>query len=212
MSNDFVIEEIFPCPVYFAHRNSDLDLLELEDVKSIVDDEEEGMHVNQRNSISNNTYIFNTKLKKIKEFCEKHIKIYVKEIINPKEELNFYITQSWLNLTEPGESHHRHWHSNSLISGIFYITTTENDKVQFNDPNATFRHQTSFEVANYNIFNSQTYVYDGNSVDLFLFPSWLEHSVEKNEKATRNRISISFNVCVKGIVGTKQGLNELILK
>ena len=212
MSNDFVIEEIFPCPVYFAHRNSDLDLLELEDVKSIVDDEEEGMHVNQRNSISNNTYIFNTKLKKIKEFCEKHIKIYVKEVINPKEELNFYITQSWLNLTEPGESHHRHWHSNSLISGIFYITTTENDKVQFYDPNATFRHQTSFEVANYNIFNSQTYVYDVNSVDLFLFPSWLEHSVEKNEKATRNRISISFNVCVKGIMGTKQGLNELILK
>ena len=63
MSNDFVIEEIFPCPVYFAHRNSDLDLLELEDVKSIIDDEEGGMHANQQNSISNNTYIFNTKLK-----------------------------------------------------------------------------------------------------------------------------------------------------
>ena len=49
------------------------------------------------------------------------------------------------------------------------------------------------------------------SNELFLFPSWMEHQVDANEKATKNRISLAFNVYVKGTVGNMHELNELIL-
>ena len=128
---DTRVELIFPTPVYCTHEKSDLNLSEIKDIENII---EEGMKKNKYNSISKNTYIFDTKLKNLKEFCEHHIKIYVKEIINSKEELDFYITQSWLNINKPGESHDKHWHPNSIISGVFYVSTIEYDRILFYNP------------------------------------------------------------------------------
>ena len=46
------------------------------------------MYKNAGNSTSENTVIFNSKLKEIKQFCEQQIQKYMlKEVINPKEEL-----------------------------------------------------------------------------------------------------------------------------
>ena len=53
----------------------------------------------------------------------------------PKEELDFYITQSWINITKPDEFHHEHFHTNSIISGVFYISTEEDDAITFSNPN-----------------------------------------------------------------------------
>ena len=127
------IHGIFPCPVYITKRDTNLSPKEAKEIRKIID--KEGVYKNGSNSISNNTDIFNGKLKKLKQLCEQQLNIYVKEVINPKEELDFYITQSWLNVTKPGEYHHKHYHSNSLISGVFYISTIEDDKITFTDPN-----------------------------------------------------------------------------
>ena len=113
------IHGVFPCPVYVAKRDTNLSSKEEKEIRKIID--KEGMTKNYGNSSSNNSDIFNGKLKKIKQFCEQQLKTYVKEVINPKEELDFYITQSWLNITKPGEFHHDHHHQNSIISGVFYI-------------------------------------------------------------------------------------------
>ena len=48
--------------------------------------------------------------------------------------------------------------------------------------------------------------------ELILFPSWLSHQVRVNEKATTDRISISFNTFVRGTFGSRKDLTELILK
>ena len=95
-----VTYSIFPCPVYIVKRDSNLSPKEEKDIGKIV---KEGMYKNTGNSTSNNSYIFNGKLKKIKQFCEQQLKIYVEQVINPKEELDFYITQSWLNVTKPSQ-------------------------------------------------------------------------------------------------------------
>ena len=76
------IDLMFPIPVYNTKRDSDLDSSEKKDIEDII---EEGMRFGGGHSFSNNTYIFNTKLKNLKEFCEHHIKNYVRKIINPKE-------------------------------------------------------------------------------------------------------------------------------
>ena len=202
------IDLAFSTPVYYARRKSDLDASEKKDIEDII---EEGMRWNEGNTQSQNSSIFDTRLYNLKEFCEQHIKIYVKEIINPLEELDFYITQSWLNVNKPGESHHRHWHSNSIISGVFYLATEEDDKALFFDPNQNVKRTICIPSKEENPFNAIVLESMVKARDLLLFPSWLEHAVPENKKATKDRISLSFNVFAKGTLGTEKNLNELIL-
>jgi len=205
-----MIYGVFPCPIYIEKRDSNVSLKEEKEIRKIV---KEGMHINiGGNLTSNDSYIFNGKLKNIKQFCEQQLKIYVKEIINPKEELDFYITQSWLNITKPGDQHHEHFHSNSIISGVFYISTEEDDKITFTDPIVKIKGLITFELKEYNTWNSTVWHFPSISNELILFPSWLTHGVEPNEKATTDRISISFNTFVKGTLGKHRDLTELILK
>ena len=205
----YAIHGIFPTPVYVIKRDSNLTPKEETEIRKIV---KEGMYKSLGNSYSNNSYIFNDKLKNIKQFCEQQLKIYVKEVINPKEELDFYITQSWLNITKPGEFHHEHSHQNSIISGVFYISTEEDDKITFSDVNAKLKEFISFEKEEFNIWNSSSWFFPVNNNELVLFPSWLNHKVDRNEKATTDRISISFNTFARGTFGSRKDLTELVLK
>ena len=155
VKNDFEIIDMFPTPVYKAKRDVDLDSIKQEE-KEIKDIIKEGLDRNEFNSITVNTYIFNTKLKNIKEFCEKHIKIYVKEIIKPKEEMDFYITQSWFHLTEPGEKMHEHTHQNSIISGVFYLSDIEDQKVYFIDASVNTKERLRIDPLEYNAWNASS--------------------------------------------------------
>ena len=209
-NQDHTIHGVFPTPVYIVKRDTNLSPKEAKEIRKIID--KEGMYNNAGNSTSNNSYIFNGKLKKLKQFCEEHIKTYVEQVIYPKEELDFYITQSWLNITKPGEFHHDHSHNNSLISGVFYISTEEDDKITFSDPNARVKELIKFEQKEYNLFNSTSWFFPSVTNELVLFPSWLNHKVDTNEKATTDRISLSFNTFVRGTLGIRKNLTELFLK
>jgi len=209
--SDNRLELIFPIPIYRARRESNLDSTEKKEIEDIV---KEGMHKNPDNSSSNNSYIFNTKLKKIKEFCEQHIKIYAEEIINPREELDFYITQSWLNVTKPGEGVHHHHHSNSIISGVFYISTVEDDGIVFSRPLDAIGINIKIEPKESTPFNVDSWGFDVSNLDLLLFSSSMGHAVLPNDrrlKSTTDRISISFNTFVKGPIGARESLTEVIL-
>ena len=208
MSNDFEVKGAFPIPVYYTRRNSDLDLIEKKEIEDIID---KGMWSSVSHSVSQNNFIFDTKLKNLKEFCEQHIKKYAEEILNPKQELDFYITQSWLNITKPGEYHHKHSHSNSIISGVFYISTKEDDNITFSDPNAKVKELISFESKEFNLWNATIWTFPATNNALILFPSWLDHGVNPNKEATTDRISLSFNTFVKGTLGLRKDLTELIL-
>ena len=77
--NDYELNGIFPTPVYIVKRDLDLDSTDEADLEYII---KEGMYRNFGNSISSDTYIFDTKFKNLKKYCEQHIKVYVEEIIN----------------------------------------------------------------------------------------------------------------------------------
>ena len=184
------IRGLFPIPVYIVKRDTNLTPREEKEIGRIV---KEGMYKNYGNSTSSNSDIFNGKLKKIKQYCEQHIKIYVEQIINPKQELDFYITQSWLNITKPGGFHHVHNHSNSILSGVFYISTQEGDSICFIDPNADIKNTIVFEYKDWNKWNSVTTYFPVSEGKLVIFPSYLEHYVEPN-LTQETRISISGNI------------------
>ena len=200
------IFKLFPIPVYQTYREIDLDLSEKKDVEDII---EEGFNFDGIHSFSKNSYIFDTKLKKIKEFCEEHIKAYAREIVSPKEELDFYITQSWLNLTKPGQCHQMHSHANSIISGAFYIQTDVGQIIECY--NKSTNHNPTMMVDRSPTDWNSNICFNVTNNQLLLFPSWLVHGVPPNEHQTKNVISISFNTFVKGTLGDRKYLDELIL-
>lgn len=218
----YKIEGVFPCPIYIAQRDTNFDESELEEVKSIIEagmfDSDGGQGGNYVSDLSarrtNNSYVFDTGLQNIRKFCEQHIQIYVDEVLSAKKDLNFYITQSWINVIKPGGFHHLHTHSNSILSGIFYISTEEGDSFSVSDPNLKIKLmlQLGSEESNFNVWNSLSWTFPVNNNLLLLFPSWLNHEVQPNEKATKERISLPFNVFARGIFGEERGLTELHLQ
>jgi len=213
--DNHLIHQAFPTPIYIAHRERvSSPIIEEDEIKQIIN---YGMYKKKNVStifhiMSNDDYIFNTKLNELKEFCEEQIKKYVKEVMNPREEIDFYITQSWLNVIAPGETSPSHLHPNSILSGVYYVTTVEEDHIVFHDPNSKIKRMTiNAEPEIPSHINSDSLRLPINTRDLLLFPSWLEHGVLENPKATSDRISIAFNTFAKGKFGGKETLSELIL-
>ena len=180
---------VFPIPVYMTKRESAPSLKEQADIEEIL---KERQNTNVGNFNSSDQYILNSRLKEIKQFCEQQIKIYAEEVINPKEDLDFYITQSWLNYTNKNEYHHTHNHPNSLVSGIIYMNADiATDSIKF------YRHRQDAIVIpspnNYNPFNSDFWWFAVKTGQIMLFPSSLHHSVAAKQ-GNNTRVSLSFNV------------------
>ena len=186
-----------------------------------ISDDENNIINHYLNDLRPNVYNFTTResyildkekgLSKLKEFIESAIDVYVKNIIvgdEYDEDLSFKITQSWVNLTQPGSAgHHQHIHTNSVISGVLYLQTNNDDSVTF--ANNYFASMTMRVVTKkYNEFNSDTWRFPVNAGKLLLFPSNLPHQVE-SVKGKEDRISLSFNVFPFGILGEKDQLGEL---
>tara|TARA_Y100000004_G_C8924740_1_gene417087 strand:+ start:833 stop:1594 length:762 start_codon:yes stop_codon:yes gene_type:complete len=209
---------LFQTPLYIA-EGYEINQNIVEETTSII--EKPGrVRKNEGNNFSDNIDIFNSlnfeeypEYEKIKKYCQSHLNNYVKEILCPiQEDVEFYFTQSWVNITRPGEFHHRHSHQNSIISGIFYLNAVKNDNVNFYHPMGSLFHQNQFEPTQWNIFNSSRYSFSPRNGDLLLFPSWLDHSVEKNHNQTKyDRISLSFNTFARGSFGRTRDLNALHL-
>ena len=71
-------------------------------------------------------------LRSLRSFIEDHVDQFARKTISTSERLEFYITQSWINYTKPGQSHHRHCHTNSLISGVLYLSAVKEAVLHWN--------------------------------------------------------------------------------
>jgi len=196
---------IFSTPVYQTKLNKEF----TKEEKKFIEKTKLDVYKNEGNVTSNNNYILDTKpLKNIKKKLDEIIKDYFDKIISPANNIKPYITQSWLNYTETNQYHHKHEHLNSLVSGVFYINChEEHDKIKFFNN----RYQTiKPEVKNWNIWNSDSWWFSVKTGDVILFPSSLTHMVE-TKQGDNTRISLAFNVFIKGTVGNNKGLTELVL-
>ena len=199
------INGIFPTPIYISKLNRKLTKKEL----SFIDSTKLDIYKNEGNTTSNDNYILNNKsFKDLKIELDLTVQDYFNKIICSSNNIMPYITQSWLNYTETNQYHHKHQHPNSLVSGVFYINCDEKfDKIKFfNDGYKTIKP----EIKDWNIWNSESWWFSVKTGDIILFPSSLTHMVETKE-GTNTRISLAFNVFIKGTVGNNKSLTELII-
>lgn len=140
------------------------------------------------------------------------INAYAKGILRVHDRIEFYITNSWININRPGDQCAQHTHNNSLISGVLYLKSPANggDLIFYRDINALvpFPPALDLEIGAQNIYNCKHFAHTPKVNDVCLFPSVLMHSVGPNE-STEERWCLPFNVFVRGDIG---GMHELHLK
>lgn len=195
--NDANISFLFADPLYRINiaEHVDSDLLE-KLVPTIRDD----LRKNDLNSVSNNDNLFNTVLKgtKLVEHIQQQLAVFKHNILGYGEKIELRITQSWLNYNKTNQSHHRHNHPNSIVSGVFYLQIDSeasefivhrhmNSAVPIIDPLPAYTTEWNSSVTNFKPVEH----------DLFLFKSQTLHSVSPNRSAIP-RISLSFNTFFHG--------------
>jgi uncharacterized protein (TIGR02466 family) len=201
-----VINGIFPTPIYISKLNRKLNSKELLFINKTKLD----VKNNEGNTTSNDNYILNNKhFKNLKLDFDLIIKDYFDKIICPTNSITPYITQSWLNYTETNQHHHKHEHQNSLVSGVFYVNSDEKfDKIKFYKRD--IYQMIKPEIKEWNLWNSESWWFPVKTGDIILFPSSLTHMVD-TKQGDNTRISLAFNVFIKGIVGNDKKLTELKL-
>ena len=105
----------------------------------------------------------------------------------------------WGNILKPGETHAPHTHSNNFLSGVFYLESDAKTGITFVDPRPAADVLVPRKKKKTNE-NSNLLSYISKQNRLIIFPSWLVHWVPINN-SKRDRISISFNVQIRGQVG-----------
>jgi uncharacterized protein (TIGR02466 family) len=197
------IISLFPTAVSTTSIDRDLTEIEISTIQNLE------QRSNQGNRASKNTNVLNLEnLSEIKKFIESNIRLYFDEIVCSNKSIEPFITQSWVNFTKEGEYHHKHSHSNSILSGTFYINAdVTRDKIYF--------FKDTYQIIDivpdkFNQYNSSSWWVPVKTGDLVLFPSRIQHQVD-TVSGYEERISIAFNVFIKGTLGTDIDLNLLSL-
>jgi len=109
------------------------------------------------------------------------------------------ITDMWGNVLRKGEVHPPHTHSNNFLSGVYYLYSDKAAGIQFFDPRPSSDVMVP-KKTNKTHNNSNLLSFASKTNRAVFFPSWLQHWVPQNI-SEKNRISIAWNVQLKGEVG-----------
>ena len=127
----------------------------------------------------------------------------LKEIITnsvsklPISEGVYAVVEGWKNINAPGDFNVKHNHPRSNLSGVLWIKAPKNSgNIVFTSPQFfdRFNELDSYtKEFKYNSNCYMTYYFPPTEGRILIFPSSLEHEVEKN-KSSEDRISYSFNI------------------
>ena len=106
----------------------------------------------------------------------------------------FAITTMWCNINYYKDFNWPHRHPMSTFAGVYYVQTPEKSG------RIKFEHPAQDIMLHYPRSNGVDAAHDGamaclpQEKRLYIFPSWLRHSVEPNMNKNEKRISFSFNL------------------
>ena len=206
-----MIYDVFPTPVYRSNLGQRITQEQLDYCRKLE------LIDNEKNKSSKNDNVLSSfYFKNILDFIGKEIWHFAHNVYGYDDsKVQFYITQSWVNITKKNQAHHAHTHSNSIFSGVFYIKVEETDSISF------IRREKHYPFVNDIIIPKKDLTEDSEKYaginfncniregDLLLFESMLPHYYDPIE--TDERISLSFNTFVKGELGHRDQMTHLFL-
>jgi len=106
---------------------------------------------------------------------------------------DLYITSMWMNKFDTSQTIGPHTHTNSLLSGVFYLNTTpDQGGTEFFNPVSKMRNSISV-TRDDTIFLTEKVASKAEPNKLILWPSYVEHRSEKNSTG-KSRYTLSFNL------------------
>lgn len=145
----------------------------------------------------------------VRNIVMREVDTYTRQLLAVNKGIEFYITDSWINIHKRGHSAGPHVHHNSLVSGVLYLKVSENSgDLVFHKPALSlipFPPALDLDVDSYNIYNCKSWGHRPKTNDICLFPSVVTHSVDPNE-SDEERWCLAFNVFVRGNIGSQHKL------
>lgn len=120
-----------------------------------------------------------------------HLNTEIKECANQVGLPELVIQNLWININPPNTYNELHNHVGGVLSGVYYIDSIpEQGNIQFERTDNADCYMPT-DVKN-TYFTSIRCTYAAKTGALYIFPSWLKHTVKIN-KTPNDRLSISFN-------------------
>lgn len=193
--------DLFPSVIYIESLEKEF-FNELKSWKNFI--QETDLFDDDNGFATKNSQILDDKsFSSLKTYILKKSKEFLIELGHDFEDLQ--ISNSWGNVNPKDTSIKEHFHSNSYISGVFYLTT--GSEISFFNP---LTHLWSFlpkkSTVNPDYRKGDLFIHSPKPLQLILFPSFLKHQVFPSYNT---RISIAFNIIPKGRFGTNTSLINL---
>tara|TARA_Y100001937_G_scaffold26169_2_gene37564 strand:+ start:282 stop:911 length:630 start_codon:yes stop_codon:yes gene_type:complete len=198
----------FSTPIHITKYEKDM-TKEFDFVKNLdyVMNGGESNQANRNYKSSKTDVLKSPELQTINDFIQKSLDYYTSQILEATQRV--IPTLSWTNKNPQNSRHHEHVHPNSIISGVFYFSTTDTTPIKFHKAD---RWGLKLEYKNFNNYNGESIYVPITSGELILFPSSTTHSVPTNQSNVV-RYSLSFNTFTEtGEVGSKSQLTYLNIK
>jgi len=189
---NYTIEELFPTTIYMVKNCCNF---LINDLKISVKQEVEKYSLKTDVFYVNSTHTSFETLEEypfsaLKQFINYHSLIYLNKMgyeVNDK----ILQIQMWCNTSQAGGFLFPHTHAGSILSGVYYVQCSEDDKILFY--NAQRLISTTLLSENKNNYSSDCATYSCISGTLMIWNSNLLHGNPRRE-SEEEKISIAFNV------------------
>jgi uncharacterized protein (TIGR02466 family) len=187
--NDKMLWPLFSKPVFKTYVDvSDVDLSNIKWAQ------------NYQNWISSSQQVLDEpEFKELGNKVYQGVAEYFYGIMQASPNVELYITESWFNKTVKGQTHHRHWHPNSLLSAVVFLESEgESGRIKF----ITSQYDMiEYNILDSNLYNSRSWSVIPEKGSMLIFPSNVEHMVEEYLSDTP-RVSLAFNTFIRGNVNS----------
>ena len=207
---EFQVLALFPTPVYMSTVEVDDNIVTAVKQTSYT-------WIQPKNDAwrSSSTHILDLpEYQYIREEILKHVNHFIKNICLVKAAITFELKNSWIMKHEKGDYAEKHYHINSVLSGILYIEGDESSgDIVFRKNmgyQTLFPGNLAFDTSEFNVLNADNWQFTPKKNLLLIFPSHLEHEVEPS-KSNNARYCIAFNLFPSGDLRLND-ITELKLK
>lgn len=205
MADEFTYEvtPLFPIPIF----NTKIQPVTNEVKQFLFNVEYERMFVGNGYYSTDKYILQKPECRPLYESIMYRLKLFTHDFLHITPDIEFEMTNSWVVKHDKGDWGQAHIHTNCLLSGVVYLQTDDKSgKIVFrketNYPNL-FPTGVDVDFTTWNVFNARMWSFQPHDNEMFLFPSTLLHSVDKNE-SDLERYSVAFNFFPRGKLGTKE--------
>jgi uncharacterized protein (TIGR02466 family) len=209
MMNERLVYPLFSTPVYVNNVGA----FERPDLKSLeYSSRTPAGGVSPFMSSVDKNVLDRPEFEKVRELVMREVDYYAREVCRVSKSIEFYVTNSWINVYRRGDRAGPHMHHNSLISGVLYLKAAETagaggEIVFHRDVHSLvpFPPALDLDMDSFNLYNCKSWAHKPKTNDICLFPSVVSHSVEPNG-SDEQRWSLAFNIFVRGSIGSMHRL------